>query len=131
MNNSPSTITYAIVVSREKVRLALTIATLNGFQVKAADIVNAYVTAPIAGNILTVLGSEFGADTGNKATIVCVLYVLKSYGDAFRNHLEYCMHHMGYKSCMDDPYLWLNPELRPSDGFEYYSYILCYVENIL
>ena len=47
MINATPTITYASVVSRESVRLALTIATLNGFQVKAADIMNSYVTTPI------------------------------------------------------------------------------------
>ena len=38
---------------------------------------------------------------------------------------------MGYNSCADDPDLWLDPEIRLSDGFEDYSYILCCVDNIL
>ena len=46
MKNAPPTITYARVVSRETVRLAFTIAALNGLQVKAADIMNANITAP-------------------------------------------------------------------------------------
>ena len=41
------------------------------------------------------------------------------------------MRHMGYKSCMDDQYLWTKPEVRSINGFEYYSYILCYVDDIL
>ena len=41
------------------------------------------------------------------------------------------MRHMGYKSCMTNPDLWLKPEVRRSDGFEYCSYILCYVDAIL
>ena len=32
---------------------------------------------------------------------------------------------------MADPDLWLKPELRLSNGSEYYSYILCYVDDIL
>ena len=54
-------------------------------------------------NIWTVLGPEFGADAGKKAIAVCAIYGLKSYGAALRNHLEDCMRHMGYKSCMADP----------------------------
>ena len=56
MPNDPPTITYASVVSREIVHLALTIAALNGFQVNAYHIINAYVTAPITKNIWKVLG---------------------------------------------------------------------------
>ncbi len=37
---------YAGVVSRESVRIALTYASLNGIQVLAADILNAYLQAP-------------------------------------------------------------------------------------
>ena len=47
MKNAPPTITYARVVSHETVRLELTITALNGLQVKASDIMNSYVTAPI------------------------------------------------------------------------------------
>ena len=80
---------------------------------------NAYVTAPITENIWLLLGPEFGADTGNKAVIVGALYGLKSSGREFRNHLEDCMRHMAYKSCIIDPDLCLNPEIRTSDGFDY------------
>ena len=92
---------------------------------------NAYFTAPITENIWTVLGPEFGDDTGKKAVIVRLMYGLKSSRAVFRNHLAYCMRHMGYKSCTADLDLCLKPEVIPSDVFEYYSYILCYVDNIL
>ena len=38
VTNTPSTITYAIIVFREKVRIALTLDALNDFPVKAAEI---------------------------------------------------------------------------------------------
>jgi hypothetical protein len=44
---TPHSMTYASVVSRESVRLALTFAALNDVDVKMADIENAYLTAPI------------------------------------------------------------------------------------
>ena len=37
---------------------------------------------------------------------------------------------MGYKFCTADPDLLLKPEVRQRDVFEYYSYILCYVDEI-
>ena len=48
---APATITYASVVSRETVRIALLLAALNGVEVKMADIENAYITAPCSEKI--------------------------------------------------------------------------------
>ena len=50
----PATITYASVVSRESVRIALLLAALNDVEVKTADIENAYITAPCSEKIYTV-----------------------------------------------------------------------------
>ena len=41
------------------------------------------------------------------------------------------MESLGYQSCEADLDLWLKPEIRPEDGEKYYSYILCYVDDIL
>jgi hypothetical protein len=43
----PHAMTYVSVVSRESVRIALTLADLNDLDAKMADIENAYLTAPI------------------------------------------------------------------------------------
>ena len=118
-------------MSRESVRIALTLAALNDLEVKSADIKNAYLTAPVTEKIWTILGPEFGEDAGKKALIVRALYGLKSAGAAFRNHLADCMRTMGYSPCMADPDLWLKAELRPSDNHKYYSYMLLYVDDAL
>ena len=103
MTEAPPTLTYASVVSRETVRIALTLAALNDLEVKACDIQNAYLTAPVIEKICTVLGPEFGEDAGKMAIIVRSLYGLKSAGAAFRNHLADCMHMLDYKPCLADP----------------------------
>ena len=46
MTKAPATLTYASVVSRETVRIALTVAALNDIDVWAADVLNAYITMP-------------------------------------------------------------------------------------
>ena len=38
---------------------------------------------------------------------------------------------MGYTSCKANPDLWYKAETRPDDNFNYYSCILCYVDDIL
>jgi hypothetical protein len=77
------------------VRLALTIASLNDFEVKVGDVLNAYIIAPVKEKVWTILGPEFGHDAGKSAIIVCALYGLKSAGAAFRAHLASFMRQMG------------------------------------
>ena len=66
----PVTIIYARVVYREKIRIALTLTTLDDFPVKVEDIQNAYIMALVAEEIRTVLGPEFGEGSGRKTTVV-------------------------------------------------------------
>jgi len=112
------------MITRESVRIALLLAALNDLEVKAADITNAYIRAPVEEEIWTILGAAFGADQGKKAMIVRAIYGLKSSGASFRNHLADCMRHMGYTPYFADPDLWMKPEVR-EDGFKYYAYVLC------
>jgi hypothetical protein len=69
------------------VRVSLTLAALNALDVKMADIENSYLTAPLTEKVWTVLGLEFGYDTGKRVLIESALYGLNSAGAAFRNQL--------------------------------------------
>jgi hypothetical protein len=131
MTEAPAVMTYASVVSRESVRIALTLAALNDLQVKASDVMNAYLTAPCEEKIWTILGPEFGGDAGKKALIVRALYGLKSAGASFSRHLADCMRELGYTSCKADPDIWMKEMVRPEDNFRYYAYILLYVDDVL
>jgi hypothetical protein len=117
---APATVTYASVVSRESVRVALLLAALNNLEVKTADIENAYITAP----------PEFGSEAGKKAFVVRALYGLKSAGASFRNHLADCMRHMGFKPCLADPDVWMKA-CEKEDGTEYWAYVLLYVDDVM
>jgi hypothetical protein len=128
---APATITYASGVSRKTVRIALMLAALNDLQVKAGDVLNAYITAPCKDKVWTILGPEFGLEAGKSAIIVRALYGLKSAGAAFCAHLASFMRQMGYTSCKADPDLWFKAETCPNDNVQYYAYILVYVDDIL
>jgi hypothetical protein len=60
----PSVLTYASVVLCDSVRIALTIAALNGLKLVACDIQNAYLTADCREKIWTRAGPEFGSEAG-------------------------------------------------------------------
>ena len=88
--------TFAGVVLHESVRIAFTYAVLNGLQVFAADLRNAYLQAPSSQKDYVVCGPEFGIE--NIAKVVLINRALcggKSAGQDFRNHLRSCMHHFG------------------------------------
>ena len=123
--------TYAGVVSRESVRIAFTYAALNGLDVFAADIRNAYLQAPSSQKDYVICGPEFGIENiGRVALIHRALYGGKSAGKDFRNHLRSCMRHLHFESCLADPDVWMRPAKR-SDGSDYYEYILLYTDDCL
>ena len=96
--------TYAGVVSRESVRIALTYAALNELDVFAADIRNAYLQAPLSQKDYIICGPEFGVENiGQTALIHRALYGGKAAGRDFRNHLRSCV------EFLNSSHAWLIP----------------------
>ena len=75
--------TYASVVTRESIRFVL--ASLNDVNILTADAAGAYLNAPCAEKVYTILGNEFGDYAGRKAIIKMALYGLKSAGYSWRS----------------------------------------------
>ena len=127
----PDISTYAGVVSRESIRIALTYAALNKLQVYAADIQNAYLQAPSSQKHYQICGEEFGRENiGKRALIRRALYGGKTAGSDFRYHLRACMKHLNFKSCLTDPDVWIRPAMN-EDGQEYYEYVLLWTDDCL
>ena len=117
---TPSSVTYSSVVSRDSVRIALTIAALNDLEILACDIQNAYLTAPCREKIWTIAGKEFGSDMGKPMLVVRALYGLKSSGAAFRAFLAEYLHDIGYRPSLADPDVWMRPAVK-ENGFQYWE----------
>ena len=83
--------TYFSVVTSETVHTALLMAAFSDLEVKAADMSNAYVTAPNREKLWTALCPEFKDNADKSAIIVGVLYGLQSTGASFKAHLVKCM----------------------------------------
>ena len=127
---TPAAMTYSSVVSRDSVRIALTIAALNDLDILACDIQNAYLTADCRERVWIIAGPEFGSEAGNNMIVKKALYGLKSSGAAFRAFLAETLDATGYKPSYANPDVWIRPAVK-ADGFEYYEYILCYVDDVL
>lgn len=81
--DAPPTLTYLSVASRDSVRIALLVASLNELEVLVCDIQNAYLTADCREKIYFIAGPEFGSEQGSIMIVKKALYGLKSSGAAF------------------------------------------------
>ena len=129
----PSYETYSSVVSRDSVRIILTLAALNNLNLLAADIGNAYLNAPNKEKVHITCGPElFGPEAdGRTAIVVRALYGLKSAGNAWRHHFAtYIRNELGFTSTKADDDVYRKAKVR-KDGSKYYSYLIVYVDDIL
>ena len=84
MTGEPESMTYASVVSRESVHLALMLAALNGLEVLQADVKGAYLNAKSTEKLYTRCGPEFGEFKGRLAVIQRALYGTKTAAASWR-----------------------------------------------
>ena len=109
----PTSMTYSSVVSCESVRIAFTIAALNGLDVIMSDVGNAYLNAKTSEKVDGIAGAEFrDQDTGKICIIVHALYGLKSSGAAWRSHFANDLRDMRFLSTLADPDVWYRPAGR-------------------
>jgi len=120
----PTSITYSSVVSRDSVRIALTIASLNSLHVSACDIGNAYLNAACREKLWT------GSEKGSVMIIARALYGLQSSGAAWRSTLAQTMEMLGYRPTQADPDVWIK-RVSKQDGSQYYKLMLIYVDDVL
>ena len=106
------------------------IAALNGLEILACDIQNAYLTVKCRELIWTTAGPELRLEEGSIMVIKISIYGLKSSGAEFRDKLLILLHNIGYTPSKADPDLWMRPAIK-SDGTEYYECALVYVDSVL
>lgn len=127
----PSWSTFAGVVSRESVRIALTYAALNDIPVCGADIQNAYLQAPSSEMHYIIYGEEFGLENvGKRALIRRALYGGKSAGSDYWRHVRQAIYEMGFKPCPADPDVWIRAGVK-FDETKIWDYVLLYTDDIL
>jgi Reverse transcriptase (RNA-dependent DNA polymerase) len=131
LTDTPSTLTYSSVVSRESVRIAFLVAALNDLDIMMFDVGNAYLNAQTTEKLYCYAGKEFGIEDEGKMMIIRrALYGLKSSGAAYRAHFATTLSELGFKSCQADPDVWMRASSKVN-GFQYYEYLLTYVDDCL
>jgi hypothetical protein len=97
---------------------------LNGLDLWATDIGNAYLEAKTSELLFIVAGPEFGDLVGHMLVIYKVLYRLCSSGLHWHECFSACLRDMGFFPCKAKPDIWMR---RVDD---HYEYIATYVDDL-
>jgi hypothetical protein len=97
---------------------------LNGLDLWATDIGNAYLEAFTMEPNYIVAGPEFGQLEGHYLIIVKALYGLRTSGLRWHERFTDCLHNEGFSPCKAEPDIWmrLNSNL--------YEYVATYVDDL-
>ena len=117
------------MVARELVSIEFLLAALNGLDVKACDIQNAYLTTDCRERF-THCRTRVFLERGSIMVVKKALYSLKSSEVFFRALLAERFYQIGFVRSKRDLDVWLRQGVK-QNGFKYWEYILCYVKDVL
>ena len=121
----PKDSVYSSVASLRSIRMVAFLAELNGLNLSAADVGNAYLEANTKERITFTAGEEFGPLQGHTLAIRKALYGLRSSGARFHEKFADTLRAMGFSPSYADPDVWLR------DAGDCYEYVCVYVDDLL
>jgi hypothetical protein len=115
---------YSGVVSLRGLRIVTFLSELNGLDLWATNIGNAYLEAFTMEQNYIVAGPEFGQLEGHYLIIVKALYGLRTSGLRWHECFTDCLRNEGFSPCKAEPDIWmrLNGDL--------YEYVATYVDDL-
>ena len=117
---------YSGVVSMETVRTCFVVAQMNGLEVCAGDVGNAFLNGITKENVYFRAGPEFGPELEGKRLVAYkAIYGLKSSSARFHEHFSVSLQKLGFRPSKADPDLWI----KTVD--DHYEYIARYVDDVI
>jgi hypothetical protein len=115
---------YSGVISLRGLQIITFLSELNGLDLWATDIGNAYLEAFTMEQNYIIAGPEFGQLEGHYLIIVKALYGLRTSGLRWHEHFADCLRNEGFSPCKAEPDIWmrLNGNL--------YEYVATYVDDL-
>jgi hypothetical protein len=110
LTDPPLDSVYSGVVSLHGFRLVLFLAELNGLEMWATDIGNAYLEAKTSKKVYIEAGPEFGDQEGHILIIWKALYGLHTSGAHWHDKFADCLREMGFFPCKAEPDIWMQKE---------------------
>jgi len=124
LTDPPKDSVYSGVVSLRSLRLVALFAELNGLQLWAADVGNAYLEALTKEKVYVIAGPEFGELEGHILLIHKALYGLRTSGARWHEHFADTLRDLGFTPCKADPDVWMK------NCGSHYEYICVYVDDL-
>ena len=118
---------YSSVASLRSIRLVTFAAELNGLELEAADVGNAYLEATTNEKVCFVAGPSF-AQYGLENHLLIIdkaLYGLRNSGACYHAKWADSMNNFGFFPSRADPDVWMR------DKGDHYEYVVVYVDNLL
>ena len=112
------------VVSLRGLRIAIFIAELNGLQVWATDVGNAYLEAPAQEKVYIIGGTKFRDRVGHTMLIRKALYGLRSSGLRWWDRCSEILVSLGFQATLAEDDIWIKRV-----GI-HYGYIVRYVDDL-
>ena len=116
---------YSGVVGMDTIRLGFLLASMNGLEICAADIGNAFLYGRTQEKVYIIAGPEFGELQGLPLIIDKGLYGLRTSAARFHEHLAEKLRKMGFLPSKADHDFWFK------DCGDHYEYIATYVDDVL
>ncbi len=124
MTAPPKDSVYSGVVTLRSLRLCMFLGELNGLNVDAADVGNAYLMAYTKEKLYIIAGPEFGDIQGSLLVIVKALYGLRTSGARWHEFFADTLMDMGFYPCKADPDVWMR------DCGTHYEFVCVYVDDL-
>ncbi len=125
LTDPPKESVYSSVVSLRSIRIICFLAELNGLELMAADIGNAYLEAYTKEKVAFIAGPEFGPLAGHTLIIKKALYGLRSSGARFHEKCADTLRDLGFEPTYADPDVWIR------DAGDVYEYVATWVDDLL
>ena len=106
---------YLSVVSRDGVRIMLTLAALYNLDLQTANVQNTYLNAKPKERAYFYAGTEFGKDEGKLVIVVRAFYGLKRDVSAWAAAIHQCMRNLGFTPCVADGDVWMKEAVDTSN----------------
>jgi Reverse transcriptase (RNA-dependent DNA polymerase) len=124
LTDTPVDSVYSSVVSLRGLRMVIFLAELNGLELWATDIGNAYLEAYTKEKVYIIAGPEFGDREGHTLLIDRALYGLKSSGVRWHERFSVVLDKMGFFPSKAENDIWMR---KVGD---HYEYIARYVDDL-
>jgi hypothetical protein len=115
---------YSGVISIHGLRIITFLSELNGLDLWATDIGNAYLEAFTMERNYIIAGPEFGQLEGHYLIIIKALYGLCTSGLRWHERFADCLRNEGFSPCKAEPDIWM----RRNGNF--YEYVATYVDDL-